>query len=181
MVMQMLAAGGLPVLTDVLRGADDDNPLGYFEYEPVKHLHENADWLHGARGRAIKVVAPLLHYLPKDQDYCIIFLERNVDEVLASQVQMLARRGEKVADSPERRVRLKEAFIRQVHNLKWTLDHRPRTRVLLLNHADVLRDRQAAAEALGGFLSADLDTAAMAAQVKPALHRQRIDPHLGAS
>ena len=50
-----------------------------------------------------------------------------MDEVLASQVQMMARRGEKVADSPERRARLKEAFTRQVHNLKWTLDNRPRT------------------------------------------------------
>ena len=153
MVMQMLAAGGLPVLTDDLRAADPDNPLGYFEYEPVRHLHENAGWLQGTRGKAIKVVAPLLRYLPTDQDYCIIFLERNVDEVLASQVQMIARRGEKVADSPERRARLKEAFTRQVHNLKWTLDNRPRTRILFLKHADVLREKEAAAEAIAGFLA----------------------------
>jgi hypothetical protein len=147
----------------------------------VRHLHESAGWLQGARGSAIKVVAPLLRYLPTDQDYCIIFLERNVDEVLASQVQMMARRGEKVADSPERRARLKEAFSRQVHNLKWTLDNRPRTRVLFLKHADVLRDAETAAAAIAGFLGGRLDTAAMAAQVKPALHRQRIDPQLGAS
>jgi hypothetical protein len=98
MVMQMLVASGLPILCDGLRAADDDNPLGYFADERVKHLHANADWLKGARGRAITVVAPLLPYLPNDQNYRIVFIERNVDEVLASQVQVMARRGEKVAD-----------------------------------------------------------------------------------
>jgi len=121
MVMQMLVAGGVQILSDGLRAADDDNPLGYFEDERVKHLHANADWLKGARGRAIKVVAPLLPYLPNDQNYRIVFNERNVDEVLASQVQMMARRGEKVADSPTRRARLKKAYARQVDSLTTTL------------------------------------------------------------
>jgi hypothetical protein len=181
MVMQMLAAGGLPVLSDGLRATDEDNPLGYFEYEPVKHLHENSDWMKGARGRAIKVVAPLLPYLPKDQDFCIIFIERDADEILASQLRMLERRGAKAADSPDRRARLKEAFTHQVHNLKWTLCRRPRTRVHFLNHADTLRDPRAAAEAIRAFLAAPLDTTAMAAQVKPALHRQRTNSELSTS
>ena len=175
MVMQMLAAGGLPVLSDGLRAADDDNPLGYFEYEPVKHLHENADWLSGAQGHAVKVVAPLLPYLPRDHDYCIIFIERNVDEVLASQIQMMARRGEKVSEAPARRPRLKEAYTRQVQSLKTTLALRPRTRVLFLNHAGVLHDPQATAGALAAFLGAPLNTQAMAAQVKSDLYRQRLE------
>ncbi len=155
--------------------ADLDNPLGYFEYEPVMHLYANADWIHCARGRAIKVVAPLLRYLPGDQDYGIIFIERNVDEILDSQLRMLAWRRQKVADSLERRARLKAAFIRQVHNLNRTLCQRPRTRVHFLNHADVFRDPRAASEAIACFLGTPLDMAAMAAQVQPALHRQRSD------
>jgi tetratricopeptide (TPR) repeat protein len=173
MLMQMLAAGGLPVLSDGRRAADDDNPLGYFEYEPVKHLHESADWLKDAKGRVVKVVAPLLHYLPRDQDYRIVFIERNVDEVLASQGQMLIRRGEKIEDTQARRTRLKEAYTRQVQNLRTTLTQRPRTRTLFLNHADVMHEPQAAAEALNRFLGGLLGTAAMAAEVKPTLHRQR--------
>ena len=36
LMMQMLSAGGLPALTDDLREADESNPRGYFEFEPVK-------------------------------------------------------------------------------------------------------------------------------------------------
>ncbi len=108
MIMQMLAAGGLPILSDGRRTADEDNPQGYFEYEPVKHLHENADWLNDARGQVVKVVAPFLTHLPQDRDYRIVFIERNMEEVLASQGEMLVRRGEKIDDTPARRRRLKE-------------------------------------------------------------------------
>jgi hypothetical protein len=173
MVMQMLVAGGLPALTDGCRTADEDNPLGYFEYEPVKHSRESTDWLKDGKGKAVKVVAPLLHCLPRDQDYCIVFIDRNVDEVLASQGQMLMRRGEKIDDTPARRGRLREAYTRQVENLKATLTERPRTQTLFLNHADVVRDPHVAAEALNRFLGGRLSTAAMAAAVRPALHRQR--------
>ena len=173
MVMQMLAAGGLPVMSDGHRAADEDNPLGYLEYEPVKHLSENADWLKDAKGHAIKIVAPLLHYLPRDQDYCIVFIERDVDEVLASQSQMVQRRGAKIDDTPKRRARLKEAYSRQLANLRTTLQQRPRTRTLFLKHAEVMRQPQGAAEMLGSFLGGGLNPAAMAVEVKPGLHRHR--------
>jgi tetratricopeptide (TPR) repeat protein len=173
MIMQMLVAGGLPALTDGCRTADDDNPRGYFEYEPVKHLRQNAEWLKEAKGKAIKVVAPLLHYLPRDQDYRIVFIERSVDEVLASQGQMLIRRGEKIDDTPARRTRLRETYTRQLQNLRATLRERPRTQTLFLNHAEVMRDPQGAALALDHFLGGRLSRRAMAGEIKPALHRQR--------
>ncbi|HEV2968807.1 MAG TPA: alkaline phosphatase family protein [Pirellulales bacterium] len=173
MIMQMLAAGGLPVLSDGRRTADVDNPLGYFEYEPVKHLHESADWLTDARGHAVKIVAPLLRYLPHDRDYRIVFIERNVEEVLASQAEMLTRRGEIIDDTPARRSRLKESCVRQVQSLKTTLLQRPRMRTLFLNHAEVLRDPNAVADSLNLFLGGKLNATAMAAKVKPLLHRQR--------
>jgi tetratricopeptide (TPR) repeat protein len=173
MIMQMLAAGGLPVLSDGRRTADVDNPLGYFEYEPVKHLHESADWLTDARGHAVKIVAPLLRYLPHDRDYRMVFIERNVEEVLASQAEMLTRRGEIIDDTPARRSRLKESCVRQVQSLKTTLLQRPRMRTLFLNHAEVLRDPNAVADSLNLFLGGKLNATAMAAKVKPLLHRQR--------
>ncbi|OAI51352.1 hypothetical protein AYO44_00650 [Planctomycetaceae bacterium SCGC AG-212-F19] len=173
MVMQMLAAGGVPVLTDGRREADADNPRGYFEYEPVKRLHEEGSWLPEARGKVIKIVAPLLHYLPAGQDYRIIFLERNLEEVLASQKQMLLRRGEKVEDVQKLQSRSKDEYARQVRNLQSSLPQWARTHVLWLNYADVIQDPQAAAESLNRFLGGELPVETMAAEVKESLHRQR--------
>jgi hypothetical protein len=85
--MQMKTAGGLAALTDGLREADPDNPRGYFEYEPVKHFRQSSGWLEQARGKAVKIVSPLLPYLPPIA--CrVVLMDRNLDEVLASQRDM---------------------------------------------------------------------------------------------
>jgi hypothetical protein len=59
MMMQMLEAGGLPILSDDARKADESNPEGYREMERVKELARGGDasWLRKARGRAIKCSA----------------------------------------------------------------------------------------------------------------------------
>src|SRR5438876_9390820 len=93
MMMQMLAAGGLPLVVDDVRKADDDNPRGYFEYEPVKQLERDASWLADADGKAVKVIYSLLYDLPRDRQYKVIFMERPIVEVLRSQRTMVARRG----------------------------------------------------------------------------------------
>src|SRR5262249_61604387 len=94
LMMQMLQAGGMPLLTDALRPADADNPNGYWEYEPVKRLQQDNSWIPKAEGRAVKVVSALLPYLPPQHTYKIIFMQRPMQEVLASQTAMLERRGQ---------------------------------------------------------------------------------------
>lgn len=99
MAMRMLGAGGMPMLTDEVRGADDSNVHGYYELETVKHLlnrHEAHDtvWLKPASGKAVKIVSFLLTWLPETYDYRVIFMRRDLDEVVASQHAMLARAGE---------------------------------------------------------------------------------------
>ena len=175
MIMQMLAAGGHPVLIDGLRAADTDNPLGYFEYEPVKQLHRDAEWLKQAKGKAVKIVAPLLSHLPADSACHVIFIDRPLDEVLASQGQMLVRRGESVSDAPGRRERLKDEYGRSLRKIKEFLTRRPKTRVLFINHAEVVRNPSEAATAINAFLGGELATAAMVAEVNPALHRNRAE------
>lgn len=174
MIMQMLAAGGLPVLTDGLRQADLDNPRGYFEYEPVRNLHQDGKWLKEAKGKAVKIVAPLLPYLPAGFGYRVIFIERQLDEVLESQSQMLIRRGDKVQDTPARRARLKEEYSRQVQKMRSSLQRRPETRVLFLNRDELLKNPKAASEAMNRFLGGSYATSRMAAEVDPSLHRQRV-------
>ena len=99
MMMSALKAGGLPLLIDGQRKPDPSNPRGYFEFEPVKKLPTGgADWLLSAHGKAVKVISALLGDLPEDFHYKVIFMERNIDEVLASQRQMLIRAGKNEAD-----------------------------------------------------------------------------------
>src|SRR5512147_2016070 len=95
MMMKLLEAGGLPPLTDNLRTADEDNPKGYYEFERVKQLPKgDVAWLPEAQGKVVKVIAALLPYLPAEYTYRVVFMQRAMPEVLASQRQMLIRRGE---------------------------------------------------------------------------------------
>ena len=174
MIMQMLVAGGMTALTDGIREADEDNPRGYFEFEPVKQMPNGADWFGNATGKVVKIVAPLLSSLPGNTACRVIFIERNFDEILASQAQMLIRRGEKITDTPERRARLKEEYVRLVIRVRSLLDHRPATHVLFLDRNSVLRDPLTAAQSMNRFLGGALDTVAMAAAVRPELNRQHV-------
>src|SRR5690349_19374505 len=106
LMMQMLAGGGVEILTDAIRTADDDNPRGYLEFEPVKKTKQDSSWVPAARGKAVKMVSQLLYDLPPAERYRIIFMSRDLDEVLASQEKMLARLGRPAAP----RERMKKAF-----------------------------------------------------------------------
>jgi len=93
LMMQMLDAGGITVYTDAVRTPDDNNPKGYFEHENVKQLIKNHHWLSEATGKAVKIVVPLLYKLPAKFHYKVVFMLRDISEVVESQHQMLVRNG----------------------------------------------------------------------------------------
>jgi tetratricopeptide (TPR) repeat protein len=173
LIMQMLAAGGLPVLADQARAADADNPRGYLEFAPVKSLLQDSKWLHEARGNAIKIIAPLLVALPPGLACRVIFCERNLDEVLDSQERMLRRRSQLPAATPERRQMLNDEYLRTLARVKAMLAQRPGTQVLVIEHGTAISEPLATAERLNRFLGGGLDVAQMAAAVDPTLHRNR--------
>ncbi len=170
MMMRMLEAGGVPVLTDGLRAADEDNPRGYYEYDRVKKLREDAGWLPDARGKAVKIISFLLPELPNAFRYRIIFLHRAMGEVLASQRKMLKRRGKEDDISEERMTALFEKDRERA--LDW-IARSPAVEALHVEHRDALERPHAVAERVNMFLGGGLNVVAMAAAVDPALHRQR--------
>lgn len=173
LVMQMLAAGGLPLLADDARGPDPGNPRGYLEYAPVRRLRSDAAWLPAARGRALKVVVPLVQDLPSGERYRVLFVQRDLGEVMASQRALLAQRGAP-AGPPGEEARLGALFSAAVAATERWLDAQPHVAWCALAHADLLGDPAAASRRVAAFLpSARLDTEAMAAAVDPSLHRQR--------
>jgi tetratricopeptide (TPR) repeat protein len=173
MLMQMLAAGGMPILADELRAADEDNPRGYFEFEAVRNLLKDSNCLREARGKAVKIVAPLVSALPPGLPCRVILIERDPGEVIDSQERMLARRNHAPAAVPERRRMLMEEFARTVARVKAMLARRPVTQLLVIGHRDAISDPAGTAARMNRFLGARLDAEKMAVVVDPALHRQR--------
>lgn len=182
MMMGMLCAGGLMPLMDDERPADAHNPCGYFEYAPVRRLREDASWLAGARGRAIKIVSPLLNTLPDDIACHVIFMERGLDEVLASQRALLIRRAEEGLIHPgviepshldHEDTRLRTMYAEHLCEVRQWLRHRKNTRVLNVAYDRVLADPEGFARSVADFLAVPMDVAAMARTVDPALRRQR--------
>jgi predicted AlkP superfamily phosphohydrolase/phosphomutase/tetratricopeptide (TPR) repeat protein len=173
MLMQMLHAGGMPILTDKLREADEDNPKGYFEFEAVKAMFRDLSWLTGARGKALKVVVPLVCNLPPGCHYRVLVVERDYDEILASQAKMIARRGGSIEDTADRRDRLRREYARLTAQTTDRLSMRRDMELLTIRHADVLRDPSAAASLLNSFAGDGLDSARMASAVDRSLHRNR--------
>jgi hypothetical protein len=169
----MVLASPQLTLADDDRPADEDNPRGYLEFGPVMRLRKSAAWLGEARGSAVKIVAPLLRYLPEGHAYRIVFIERDLDDVIASQHRMLERRGASVPDSPARRARLAAEYARTVKQMLTAAAARPRSALLSVSHADVMRDPVESARAINRFLGGQLSVWQMAAVVDTALHRQQ--------
>lgn len=170
LVMQMLAAGGQPVLADELRQADDDNPRGYLEFDKVRALERDASWMADAEGKVVKIISFLLPKLPADFDYRIIFLRRDLDEVIRSQEKMLERRSQ--PPGPPAAV-MKTHFERHLKTIDEWLAKHPDIKVLNCVYSDLVRDPQAGAAAIARFIDQELDVMKMVAAVDPALYRQR--------
>jgi hypothetical protein len=172
MMMQMLRAGGLEPWTDGVRQADEDNPAGYLECEQVKRLAEDSAWVRQARGRAVKVVSRLLHCLPADEEYRVLFMQRDLNEVLASQRAMLRRQRRPVEVDDGRLAGIFASHLRQVE--EW-LATQPQIQTLWIDHRQAIAEPLAVANRVAGFLGRPLDVAAMARVVDPRLYRQRAE------
>lgn len=171
MMMQMVAAGGIPVLTDGVRVADIDNPKGYFEFEPVKRIKNDTSWLAEAEGKVVKLIYHLLYHLPTTYHYRVLFMRRDLDEVLGSQQEMLRRRRERGATVSQEE--LKRIFEKELDRVDQWMEHQPCLEVLTIEHRQVLVAPRHQAQRICDFLGGDLDVHAMASVVMPQLYRQQ--------
>jgi hypothetical protein len=171
MMMKMLQAGGVEILTDQVRAADEDNPRGYFELERVKQLGQDHAWLDDARGKAVKVISQLLFDLPEGHRYKILFMRRRLEEVLSSQKQMLLRRGTFDPSVPEKALR--DTFLQHLDRVTEWLRAQSHMDVLYLSYNRMLEDVAPFLDRIQAFLDRPLDTEAMRAVVDSRLYRQR--------
>lgn len=174
MMMRALSAGGIEILIDNIRKADDDNPHGYFEYEPVKKTKDDPSWLSHALGKAVKMVYRLLYDLPSGYEYRIVFMQRQIEEVLASQKKMLQRSGKEEND-PSGDEQIATLFKAELEKCQQWLNEKPNFSVLYINHRDMINQPEPQALKINEFLGGGLDISAMVASVDPTLYRNRSD------
>jgi hypothetical protein len=170
MMMQALQAGGMAVLTDQQRPPDDDNPRGYFEFEPAKKIARDQSWLPQAQGKAVKVVSALLRHLPREYQYKIIFMQRPLNEVLASQQAMLRRRG---AQGGPDDATVPPLLARHLTEVTAWIARQPNMSAVYVDYRDVLRAPAQQLARVRDFLRRELDLDAMVSVVDERLYRQR--------
>jgi len=176
MMMQMLEAGGITIVTDNIRKADDDNPRGYYEFEKVKKIEEDSSWLKDCQGKAFKMVSELLHHLPEDKRYKVIFMRREMKEMLASQGLMLQKLGgedAKVGDEE-----MAGRFEKHLRRVESWLARQPNIDVLYVKYNDIIQEPLRYAQSVNRLLGGWLNEERMAQMVERSLYRQRMQSAL---
>jgi hypothetical protein len=171
MMMKILEAGGMQIFTDNLRVADEDNPKGYYELEQVKALKDGDDaWLKDAPGKVVKVISSLLEYLPSSYKYKIVFMRREIAEILASQKQMLIRRGEPSEGDDQK---MAETFQEHLKRVRVWLANQPNMETLYVDYNALMGDPDPQIEAVAEFLGLEENLEAMLAVPDKKLYRQK--------
>ena len=173
MMMRMLEAGVLAILSDAERTADIDNPKGYFELERIKSLEKEPDksYLREGRGKAIKAISFLIKDLPDDNDYRVIFMRRDLDEVLVSQEKMIARLDQ--GDTTAENEAMKEAYRNDIVRTRLHCRKRTNFELIEVHYKEAIEDPAAACRTVNVFLGGILDEAAMRDAIDAALYRNR--------
>ena len=169
LMCQMLDNGGIEVVTDGIRAPDADNPRGYYELEMVKKIKQDATWLHETRGKAVKMISQLLYDLPHTERYRVIFMKRDLDELLASQEKMLERLGRPAAP----RDQMRPTFLAHLDRLVRWLAEQPHIAVLYVDYRALIERPAEIAEVVSHFLDGRADAARIAESVDPSLYRNR--------
>ncbi len=173
MMMKILEAGGMQIFTDNLRLADEDNPKGYYELEQVKALKEGDDsWIKDAPGKVVKVISSLLEYLPTNYKYKVVFMRREIAEILASQKQMLIRRGESNEGDDSK---MAEQFQEHLKRVRVWLANQPNMDVLYVDYNALMGDPAPEIKAVAEFLDLTDHLDAMLAVPDKKLYRQKIN------
>jgi hypothetical protein len=171
MMMRMLEAGGMDLLVDHIRKADEDNPKGYYEFEKIKKIKKDSSWLESSYGKAVKVVSMLLYQMPEHKKYKVIFIKRDMSEILASQKKMLERRGQPTGRVNDHVMAMKfNAHLMKL--FKW-LDEQENMLTHFVSYNDVISDPMEQSRRINRFLGNRLEVDKMVNVVDSSLYRQR--------
>ncbi|MBE0641300.1 MAG: tetratricopeptide repeat protein, partial [Bacteroidales bacterium] len=166
LMMQMLQAGGMPLLTDGVRQPDENNPKGYYELDAVKRSTSDISWVVQAEDKAVKVIAQLLYNLPNNYEFKVIFMQRDIKEVMLSQQKMLGK-------SPAYNMSLAAVFEKEIEKVKAWEKQQPNVDILYVPYAEIVDSPVRHVYRIADFVGYPLDTEAMKEAVDRSLYRNR--------
>lgn len=170
MMMQILERGGLEIMTDNIRKADKDNPKGYYEFEKVKEIEKDVSWLPACRGKVVKMVSLLLFDLPDNYMYKVVFMQRNMDEILFSQKKMLQRLNTEDGQEDEK---VRDGYEKHLGKIKQWLQEKKNFQVYYISYNHILKDPKTHIKALNDFFNNHLNEQQMLTVIDHSLYRQR--------
>jgi hypothetical protein len=169
LLMQMLKKGGMTLLADNRRKPDISNPKGYLELEAVKNLSKDNSCLKNQTGKAVKVISHLLKHLPKHQKYKIIFMNREMNEIIKSQEKMLKKEGKRFSKE------LIKIFLKELKLVKKWVKEEPKKEMINLHYKKIIKNPAKQIDKIIEFLGVPLDKEAMIEAIDPSLYRTRIN------
>ncbi|WP_347374167.1 alkaline phosphatase family protein [Aequorivita sp. Q41] len=167
LMMQMLDKGGINTLTDGKRAADESNPKGYYEYEAVMALHKDNSWMEKAQNKSLKVVAPLLKHINPEFRYKIIFMKRDLDEVIKSQQKMIGKRTDTLPIS------LLNAYQEQLNHIEVWKEREPGVELVYIDYKEVLESPNKMLDKIEAFIGLPLNKVAMGRCIDKSLYRNK--------
>ena len=171
LMSMMLEAGGMTVLTDNIRTADHDNPKGYYEFERVKKMPEgDFEWLEDTKGKAVKVIAALLQHLPAKYQYKVIYMHRNIDEIIKSQNKMLANLGKPLHNDD---ILIKKLLMKHSESSRNWLDKQNNINVLDIDYNQLIINPVACLSEINKVLDFSLSIEKMQQSIDQKLYRNR--------
>jgi predicted AlkP superfamily phosphohydrolase/phosphomutase/tetratricopeptide (TPR) repeat protein len=168
LMMQMLDYGGMDCLVDGKREADESNPKGYYEYEPVMSIYKDNSWMDKAQNKTVKIVAPLLNKIDEQYRYKIIFMTRDLNEILKSQQKMIG----KIEDVFP--VKLYNKFQKLLSNIEVWKKKEPGVELIYLDYKDVLENPESTVKSIERFLGVPLNQSAMINCIDKKLYRTKV-------
>ena len=171
LMMQLLKAGGLEILTDGITAADESNPNGYLEFEPVKNSFKDNSWMSQANGKVVKVVAPLLKTLSGKYNLKILFMERDIFEIVSSQNDMLLRKNKSKTKDNSFDLRLMDAFKLMLKESKQWMSKHNQVEVFFIDHRNLIENPSVEIKKINRFMDGVLNEEAMEKVVDPSLYR----------
>lgn len=168
LMMQLFKAANVDIATDAIRTEDDNNPKGYYELEAVKGIVKNNAFLKDLDGKTIKIVAPLVTFIDLSLEYRVVFMIRDLDEVVQSQEKMVGK------DQQDQKEKFKTMYAMHIEKSRQFLNSH-NIPFIEIQHRELLQNPELSLKRLIDFCGWETPLEELKSVIDHSLYRNRKD------